>query len=660
MRRRPHPRVLRLAARCSTLTPGAGRLPAAAAHARCCCTVWLSASRVGGYAPPDRGAAVSHHNLTPGYLLSCRYTSQGKLVPDSLVLKLVAEAVSTNPDCASKGWLLDGFPRTAVQAEAMPSMGLVADLFLLVDVPDSVLEERICNRRTDPVTGAIYNLKFKPPSEELLAGGTLVQRADDTKEALVTRLEEYHGNVNAVKATFESIMSTVDGTQPADSVTAAVLGACAAVRGNKKPQAAAAASGSSDASASDVDVNKFVMKVIGPAVFLQVLSGSMLFSARQALCLNVFPDAVALTKFLTQLASGGAVIEFLLNPIFGKLSDTYGRKTIIPLGSIVSFFCRGLIFMKPNSLWTYILEQCVCTCFITSFFTTWRASLSDLVSGPAFATNAAKAGICAGLGIIVGPILSSQIMTRFGPRYCYLASMIAAAIQGTHLMINYKETLPVEARTPLVIKDMQPLSFLQLFQTRTLALLMGTTALQTLSEGRNTMDIVSIYMQEDLQWDWSSVNRFISALGTSLVIGGASVRKSLSTFGMRGHTTVSNLCNCVQWLVWGYPKLFGLSPDTAMYVGLLLTIPGGRKRDAVESLIVKMGAERGLGKGMISGSLMNFRACFNALGPFIFGRAYAYGKTINQPGAAFIVASFSVLMAEGCFQMLSKKDLGLE
>ena len=70
---------------------------------------------------------------------------------------------------------------------------------------------------------------------------------------------------------------------------------------------------------------------------------------------------------------------------------------------------------------------------------------------------------------------------------------------------------------------------------------------------------------------------------------------------MRGHTTVSNLCNAAQWMVWGVPRLFHLSPDTAMYVGLLLTIPGGRKRDAVESLVVKMGAAKGLGKGMISG-----------------------------------------------------------
>ena len=110
-----------------------------------------------------------------------RYTNDGKLVPDGLVLQMVADALQSNAKAISKGWLLDGFPRTAVQADAMRQMGLKADIFILIDVPDSVLVDRICNRRTDPASGKIYNLKFKPPPAALLASGTLVQRGDDTK-----------------------------------------------------------------------------------------------------------------------------------------------------------------------------------------------------------------------------------------------------------------------------------------------------------------------------------------------------------------------------------------------------------------------------------------------------------------------------------------------
>ena len=141
---------------------------------------------------------------------------------------------------------------------------------------------------------------------------------------------------------------------------------------------------------------------------------------------------------------------------------------------------------------------------------------------------------------------------------------------------------------------------------------------------------------------------------------------------MRGHTTFSNLCNASQWFLWGAPHLLGIPPDKAMYAGLILTIFGARKRDAVETLIYKLGAEHGMGKGMseykqrcpssifrlskpllstVSGSLTNFRAVFNAAGPVLFGRAYAIGKARDWGGFAFVVASATVVLAECCFRM---------
>ena len=94
------------------------------------------------------------------------------------------------------------------------------------------------------------------------------------------------------------------------------------------------------------------------------------------------------------------------------------------------------------------------------------------------------------------------------------------------------------------------------------------------------------------------MNRFVSGLGVSLVVSGATVKHSIKRLGMRGHTTFSNLCNASQWFLWGAPHLLGIPPDKAMYAGLILTIFGARKRDAVETLIYKLGAEHGMGKGM--------------------------------------------------------------
>ena len=94
------------------------------------------------------------------------YMSKGALVPDSVVIGMV-KAKLGEPEVKAKGWLLDGFPRTAAQAKAMADLGITADVFLQLEVPDSVLVERICLRRTDPVTGQIYHLKFNPPPADV-------------------------------------------------------------------------------------------------------------------------------------------------------------------------------------------------------------------------------------------------------------------------------------------------------------------------------------------------------------------------------------------------------------------------------------------------------------------------------------------------------------
>jgi adenylate kinase len=143
------------------------------------------------------------------------YMDSGRLVPDQLVIDLVAEKLKSE-ECKKRGWLLDGFPRTFAQAQALAAVGAKVDAFISLQVPDDALVERVVGRRTDPITGAIYHLKFDPPPADVASRVT--QRSDDTEEKVRVRLQQFHAHVNAVSDFYEKVMSVVDGAQPKGAV----------------------------------------------------------------------------------------------------------------------------------------------------------------------------------------------------------------------------------------------------------------------------------------------------------------------------------------------------------------------------------------------------------------------------------------------------------
>jgi adenylate kinase family enzyme len=125
-------------------------------------------------------------------------------------------------DCKIKGWLLDGFPRTEAQAEALEGAGIDADCFVFLDVPDEILVERVIGRRTDPVTGKIYHMTFSPPTDEEVLN-RLDQRSDDTEEKVKVRLEQFHANVDAVKGSYTDILVSVNGNKAPKEVSKKVI-----------------------------------------------------------------------------------------------------------------------------------------------------------------------------------------------------------------------------------------------------------------------------------------------------------------------------------------------------------------------------------------------------------------------------------------------------
>ena len=128
------------------------------------------------------------------------YMESGRLVPDDVVIGIIRERLAQK-DCED-GFILDGFPRTIPQAEALDRMGVSIDRVIDIEVDDEVIARRVSGRRVCPGCGASYHLDYKRPVVEGVCdqcGDTLVQRKDDQPETVRERLHVYHEQTEPLK-----------------------------------------------------------------------------------------------------------------------------------------------------------------------------------------------------------------------------------------------------------------------------------------------------------------------------------------------------------------------------------------------------------------------------------------------------------------------------
>ena len=164
-------------------------------------------------------------NQTKLGLLAKSYMDQGALVPDEVTIGIVQERLLED-DCKA-GFLLDGFPRTIAQAEALDlflnNNGIKLDAVLDVNVPAEILVRRMVGRRVCKTCGATFHVEFNAPKVEGICdncGATLIQRADDTEDTAKNRLTVYDNNTSPLLNYYndKNLLKTVNGDQPLDKV----------------------------------------------------------------------------------------------------------------------------------------------------------------------------------------------------------------------------------------------------------------------------------------------------------------------------------------------------------------------------------------------------------------------------------------------------------
>jgi len=165
-------------------------------------------------------------NGTETGLKAKSYMDGGKLVPDEVVIAILKDRISKD-DCKN-GFILDGFPRTVPQAEALDAMGARIDKVIDIEVADEKIMQRLSGRRVCEKCGASYHVDYKPSSTEGVCdkcGGNTVQRKDDHPDTIKERLHVYHDQTEPLKGYYEKTgkLVIVEGQEEVKDTTALTL-----------------------------------------------------------------------------------------------------------------------------------------------------------------------------------------------------------------------------------------------------------------------------------------------------------------------------------------------------------------------------------------------------------------------------------------------------
>ena len=163
---------------------------------------------------------------TPVGLQAKSFRDAGKLVPDEVIIQIVAQRIAQS-DCA-EGFILDGVPRTIAQAEALDAAGVRFDRVLSLEITDQEIEERMSGRRVCSKCGASFHIHARPTKVEGVCdncGGPVVQRDDDKPETVRHRLEVYHQQTEPLKGYYQAkgLLTLVENRPTIEATTQAIM-----------------------------------------------------------------------------------------------------------------------------------------------------------------------------------------------------------------------------------------------------------------------------------------------------------------------------------------------------------------------------------------------------------------------------------------------------
>jgi len=402
----------------------------------------------------------------------------------------------------------------------------------------------------------------------------------------------------------------------------------------------------------DPEVFKPVLYGISSSLIFRAIAANVITSSRVSLMLNIFQGNSSLAALeLGKIRAVGAFLEFLIGPLFGNLSDAYGRKFGMLPSAIMNFVSSTLVLINPLSLyahWSLVFN----IAFDTVYFAQMRAQMADCMSGRNIAENAFMHMAPAGLAMISAPWISG----RLNAVQCYRMSSITSLFT-IWVLYNQEETLDKNERRKIDLKACNPFAFLALFTNGpSLCTLTLTSGIQTYTDSRLMENSSTLMMKEQLNYSDKQVSALLTRMAVTGFLGVPIGKYSIKAFGRTMHTHISHLFKIIAYCVWSY-----LTGPTMRYAQWILMF-GTRQRDGTETLMTEVGVAKGFGKGQMESYKMNWRSVTNFCAPLIYSRMFVYGKHVGQVhlplyGAIFFTVLSECIFAYGSTYFKKEKDL---
>ena len=379
-------------------------------------------------------------------------------------------------------------------------------------------------------------------------------------------------------------------------------------------------------------------------VFTNMLSNAVIAQAvPTALYAAYDNNRVRTAAMLGRISSCAALMDIMLTPQLGRLSDTIGRKPLLVAAPALQLICRGVATLYPS---VGVLVGCklISLTLTSTFSVAIRAALADChrrdpttLTGRLGLVSAAS-GAAYSVGMFVGGRLVSRKL-----RLPYAASVTLLSCLVPLIIVYFRETHPCSARSPFGLRP-PAFGFLRLFRSGPeLRSLSAVSGLHTISMAMG--DTWQVFARELRGWGAETCGLFGSLSGIGHTCTALLARRSVKRFGARGHTFAASLSSALTELSLGLGS-------TRVAFGMLPVNWIGRTQGmAVTARITQVGAAAGLGQGALAGDHQNLRSLLKVVGPTLYGTLFGLGCNLGAPSLPFLIACGLSLLATALVAM---------